>query len=163
MLGLGGMQPQAQHAPRIRRDHLERPAAVVDDGGADLGHMPRQHRGVSDDRVDVAIALGQPFVDRLADILELGARIDIPRAAIQMPRTLPSTCDPPPPGETEAGSITLQFQNLESAAQWTPDPYAGSKPSRAILSFHTSGASWWTFAPEESTATVTGKSTTSNS
>lgn len=35
--------------------------------------------------------------------------------------------------------------------------------SRAIFSFHTSGASWWTLLPSASTATVTGKSLTSNS
>ncbi|CAN5558679.1 hypothetical protein BH10PSE14_BH10PSE14_44220 [soil metagenome] len=44
---------------------------------------------------------------------------------------------------------------------WKP-PHA-SNFSRAIFSFHTSGASWWTFAPSLSTATVTGKSLTSNS
>lgn len=38
-----------------------------------------------------------------------------------------------------------------------------SNRSRAILSRHTSGASVWTFLPSASTATVTGKSLTSNS
>ncbi len=38
-----------------------------------------------------------------------------------------------------------------------------SSPSFAIFSRHTSGASVWTFWPSESTATVTGKFSTSNS
>ena len=38
-----------------------------------------------------------------------------------------------------------------------------SSPSRAIFSVQTKGASWWTLLPSASTATVTGKSDTSNS
>ena len=40
----------------------------------------------------------------------------------------------------------------------------GTPPSApAILAFHSSGPVWWTLVPLESTATVTGISTTSNS
>ena len=41
--------------------------------------------------------------------------------------------------------------------------HTGSRPSAAIFFFQTSGASWCTFCPAESTATVTGMSSTVNS
>jgi hypothetical protein len=45
-----------------------------------------------------------------------------------------------------------------------PQPQTpSSNPSSAIFFFHSIGALVWTFSPPESTATVTGKSRTSNS
>ncbi len=43
------------------------------------------------------------------------------------------------------------------------DQAGNNNPSFAIFSRHTNGASWWTLFPSLSTATVTGKSLTSNS
>ena len=54
-----------------------------------------------------------------------------------------------------AAAPVVMFQELVAQS--------ASRCSLAIFSFHTSGASWWTFLPSESTATVTGMSSTVNS
>src|SRR3546814_4369784 len=42
--------------------------------------MPREHRGEPAQCVDILVDIGQPGLDRLADIVELGARIGVPAA-----------------------------------------------------------------------------------
>ena len=62
--------------------------------------------------------------------------------------------------ELAEAELTLACRLLKEFA----DPsHAGSNRSRAIRSRHANGASVWTLAPLASTATVTGKSATSNS
>jgi hypothetical protein len=74
-----------------------------------------------------------------------------------------------PAALVEQDESPRKVSGLLSAATPLNPPEAPSKPltpadaSTAILSFHTSGASWWTFLPSESTATVTGMSSTVNS
>src|SRR3546814_4336817 len=58
--------------------HLDAPAAGVEQDFADLRDMAGQHRGEAADGIDILLDLGQPRVDRLADVVEFGARVRLP-------------------------------------------------------------------------------------
>ncbi len=52
------------------------------DAFADLRDMACEQRGEAAQRVDIAIDLGEPRVDQFGGVLELGARVDVPGAAV---------------------------------------------------------------------------------
>src|SRR5690606_36062946 len=74
------VETQVMDAAFICLGHLDPPAARVDKDFADLWHMTRQDRGEAANGVDILLDLGKPRVDRLADIIELGARVSLPAA-----------------------------------------------------------------------------------
>ena len=69
--------------------------------------------------------------------------------------------------EDAAGIFRQLVIAIGDAARACGAGYKGAKVGKAgwmnIFSFQTSGASWWTLLPSESTATVTGMSSTVNS
>lgn len=66
-------------------------------------------------------------------------------------------------GRSAVSFVPATGDRARSEGAVAPGQAGWSSFSLAIFSRHTSGASWWTFWPSASTATVTGKSATSNS
>ena len=73
-------------------------------------------------------------------------------------------------GTMRTGPDLMNIGVRQPSEQWhlghlyQPRAYVpGRRCSRAIFSFQTNGASWWTLLPSASTATVTGMSSTLNS
>ena len=75
------MQAQMMDAALVGLSHFKPPAAGVEQYLADLRHMACEDGGEAAQRVDILVDLGEPRVDRLADIVEFGARIGFPTAA----------------------------------------------------------------------------------
>ena len=77
---VGRVQPQAGHPAGVAFNDFEPPAGGMLQHLAGPRYSAGEHEGEAAERIDILLDQAEPFVDRLGDVLELGAGVGLPQA-----------------------------------------------------------------------------------